>query len=64
LYSVWGTSATDVWAIGDLGTAIHFDGTSWKTVTMPTSQPLRAMTGVPGDGIRAVGHVGTVLTYK
>jgi hypothetical protein len=63
LYAVWGTSATDVWIVGDLGAALHFDGTTWQQVTMPTTLPLRAIATVPGDGIRAVGHVGTVLEH-
>jgi hypothetical protein len=30
---VWGTSASDVWAVGEAGTVMHFDGAGWKGVT-------------------------------
>jgi len=30
LRGVWGTSATDVFAVGDKGTIIHYDGTKWS----------------------------------
>lgn len=30
LYKVWGRSATDVYAVGDVGSLLHFDGTSWS----------------------------------
>lgn len=30
LHGVWGTSATDVFAVGDKGTIIHYDGTKWS----------------------------------
>jgi len=30
LQSIWGSSATDVWALGDHSTLLHFDGSSWK----------------------------------
>jgi trimeric autotransporter adhesin len=63
LYRLWGTAANDVWAVGDLGVVIHFDGTSWQTVTMPTTDTLRAMTGVPSGGMRIVGHNGVVLAH-
>jgi len=30
LRSVWGSSPTDVWAVGDNGTIIHWDGSEWR----------------------------------
>ena len=29
-YSLWGTSSTDVWAVGGEGTIYHYDGKTWK----------------------------------
>ena len=31
LTSVWGSSATDVWAVGAHGTVLHYDGVSWES---------------------------------
>lgn len=30
LMSVWGSSATDVWAVGSNSTILHYDGVGWK----------------------------------
>lgn len=30
LTSVWGSSATDVWAVGSNGTVLHYDGAVWE----------------------------------
>jgi hypothetical protein len=63
LYWVWGTSASSVWAIGEAGVMIYYDGTQWGDVTDPaTTVALRAIATVPGGGLRMVGHSGTVLT--
>src|SRR5207253_10548542 len=29
LFGLWGNSASDVFAVGDAGTILHFNGTSW-----------------------------------
>jgi len=30
LHGVWGTSPQDVWAVGDAGMVLHYDGTFWQ----------------------------------
>ncbi|HMA96459.1 MAG TPA: hypothetical protein VKP30_27425, partial [Polyangiaceae bacterium] len=30
LNAAWGSSADDVWAVGEVGTILHFDGTQWS----------------------------------
>ena len=30
LNGLWGTSANDIFAVGDRGTVVHFDGESWQ----------------------------------
>ena len=32
LRAVWGNSSTDVFAVGDAGTILHYDGTCWSTM--------------------------------
>ena len=49
-------------AVGSAGTIIHHDGQSWSPVASPTTQSLRAITQVPGGGLRITGAAGTVLT--
>lgn len=62
-YDVLALAANDVWAVGSAGTIIHYDGQSWSSVPSPTTQSLRAITRVPGGGLRITGDAGTVLTY-
>lgn len=63
LWSVWGSSATDVWAAGDAGALVHFTGGSWQSVLSPTSAALRGLWGSGPDAVFAVGEAGTVLRY-
>ncbi|AKV04774.1 hypothetical protein AKJ09_11437 [Labilithrix luteola] len=41
--SIRGRSATDVWAVGSLGTIAHFDGTAWSTSDSGRLDTLSAM---------------------
>ncbi len=63
LSAVWGAVGFDLYAVGDLGTVVRFDGTSWSSMTSGTSEFLWAITGAPdasGAGF-AVGLNGIVL---
>ncbi|WP_375765682.1 hypothetical protein NR798_28715 [Archangium gephyra] len=42
LFTVRGRSETDVWAVGERGVALHWDGTCWARLTPGTTQALRA----------------------
>ncbi|HET6577559.1 MAG TPA: hypothetical protein VFG66_04515 [Gemmatimonadales bacterium] len=60
LNEVWGTSPTDVFAVGEDGAVLHYDGSAW-TVTSPTRSALLAVWGSsPGD-VFAAGAGGTIL---
>lgn len=56
--SIWGSSATDIWAGGDEGLLLHYDGTSWSSVPSGTTDPLVALWGTAPDDIWAVGEAG------
>ena len=50
LTSVWGSSASDVWAVGSGGTVVRYDGTTWRAVATGISETLHAVWGTgPGD---------------
>jgi hypothetical protein len=36
LYGVWGSEASDVWAVSECGTILHWDGTGWTSVSSGT----------------------------
>ncbi|MCP4106847.1 MAG: hypothetical protein GY749_15130 [Desulfobacteraceae bacterium] len=36
LYSIWGTSESDVFAVGHSGTVLHYNGINWTVVSSGT----------------------------
>lgn len=60
LRDVWG-SGDAVFAIGDLGTILHFDGSQWKLST-ESSDDLYDVWGTDADNVYAVGR-GSVLHF-
>ena len=65
LRGVWGTSASDVWAVGYHGTLEHFNGTSWSPVTSGTTEPLVGVWGTSPSNVWIVGgFTGTILHYN
>ena len=60
---VWGSSATDVYAVGGAGTLLHYDGTAWTTLTSGTTAPLRAVWGASPADVFAAGNGGVVLHF-
>jgi|GEM_PF-3980547 len=63
LWEIWGSSASDVFAIGDSGTLLHYDGQSWNSVDIGTTNGLGGIWGSSASDIFAVGLSGTVLHY-
>ncbi|MBX3202552.1 MAG: hypothetical protein KF894_30780 [Labilithrix sp.] len=65
LRAVWGSSASDVWAVGDKGTVRHVGagGAEWNVVGAPTRENLRAIWGAAANDVWAVGELGTILHW-
>jgi len=65
LYSVWGSSADDVWAVGSLGAIRHITPADerWQIVPSPTQVTLRSIWGSGPNDIWAVGEQGTILHW-
>lgn len=63
LQDVWGSSGNDVFAVGDNGTILHYDGTQWRQMNSGTSETLYDVWGVSGSDVFAVGTGGTILHY-
>lgn len=64
LEAVWGSSPTDVWAVGYGGAIVHFDGTSWSIEPSPTRSTLYAISGTDASNVWAVGEAGVVLHWE
>ena len=64
LNGVWGSSASDVWAVGDAGTIVHWNGAVWATVASGTKKDLKAIWGSGASNVWAVGVAGTILHWN
>jgi hypothetical protein len=63
LFSVWGTSAADVWAVGAGGTILHFDGSAWSVATSGTTNDLHGVWASSPTQAWAVGLAGALLGW-
>ncbi|MFO0623582.1 MAG: hypothetical protein U0745_19475 [Polyangia bacterium] len=64
LSGLWGSSASDLWAVGDAGTALHYDGQNWSLVPATTTKNLNGVFA-PGQGQAVVvGDGGTILRWN
>lgn len=69
LYGVWGSCDNDVFAVGDSGTILHYNGKTWSTMKSGTKNPLVDVWGSSGSdvfavGMSAFGMVGSMLHYS
>ena len=64
LYAIWGTSATDIFAVGQSGTILRFNGSAWSHMASGTTNTLRAVWGTSTNNVFAVGDSGTILSYN
>ncbi|MFC1591319.1 hypothetical protein ACFL43_02220 [Thermodesulfobacteriota bacterium] len=64
LISVWGTSSSDVFAVGWNGTILHSGGSAWSAMTSGTTNPLRDVWGTSSSDVFAVGRNGMILHYN
>jgi hypothetical protein len=53
LYSIWGSSASDVWVGGPHNTLLHFDGTSWTPTTVSGVGDIAGLWGAASDDVWA-----------
>jgi len=63
LNSVWGSSGSDVFAVGYNGTIVHYDGSNWSTMNSGTTSDLTYVWGSSGSNVFAVGYNGTIVHY-
>lgn len=63
LHGVWGTTANNVYAVGNGGTILHYNGSVWVEINNPATQDLNAVWGNDSQDIYAVGKSGTIIHY-
>ncbi|MFA5147284.1 MAG: Ig-like domain-containing protein [Candidatus Omnitrophota bacterium] len=64
LRAVAATREDDIWAVGDGGTIVHYDGTAWSQVASPTGQDLYGISFSMTNSGWAVGANGTIIRYR
>jgi hypothetical protein len=67
LLSIWAKSSTDVYAGGDAGTLLHYDGSHWQSLMSGTHLAIWQITGLPSGEMYAVAsdyfnsYLGSVI---
>lgn len=56
LSACWGMSGNDMFAVGDNGTIIHFDGNSWSKMVSNTTKSMFSIWGTSDSNIWACGN--------
>ena len=64
LNAVWGTSATDVFAVGVDGTILHYDGNTWSPMVSGILDDLSGVWGSASSDVFTVGENGAILHYN
>jgi len=64
-FKVWGSAANDVWVVGELGTVLRYDGTSWKLEILPNNPRLVTLHGSSANDMVVVGgQTGGVILER
>ncbi|MDX2090336.1 MAG: hypothetical protein SFX73_20935 [Kofleriaceae bacterium] len=63
LLAVWGTAADDVFAVGELGTIIHWDGSRWRQHYSGVAENLVSISGNTHSDVFVTGTSFTRLHY-
>ena len=63
LHGVWGANPNDVWAVGNLGVMVRFDGTSWTEFDSPTGLTLYDVDGRSATDMFAIGAGGVMAQW-
>jgi hypothetical protein len=63
LYGIWGTSPADVFAVGESGSILHFDGANWDSMSSGVSGILFSVWGSSSTDVFVVGETGVICHY-
>jgi hypothetical protein len=61
LQGVWGSCASDVFAVGDTGTILHYDGSAWSAMDSGTTNQLNDVWGTSASDVFAIGRDGLIV---
>ena len=63
LQGIWGSSASDVFLVGQGGSILHYDGITWDLMDTGITSNLYGVWGSSATDVFAVGQSGTILHY-
>ena len=63
LSDIWGSSSSDVFAVGVSGTIRHYNGEKWSDMISGTTDNLSSVWGSSSSDVFTVGEGGTILHY-
>jgi hypothetical protein len=64
-HDVWRAATTDIWAVGDGGVVVHYDGAAWAVAkTISPAHDLLAVSGTSGADIWTVGRGGLASHFN
>lgn len=64
LLDLWAANASDIWAVGDGGTILHYNGSVWTGVNSGTVSVIEAIWGAASNDIWAVSDSAEVLHFN
>ena len=63
LRGVWAAGPKSVYAVGEKGQILHYDGTAWSGMPSPVKATLQAVYGTSDADVWAVGVKGLILHW-
>ena len=63
IYDMWGTSSTNLYAVGSKGALLNWSGQGWTQQANVTQEDLRGIHGVDAKNIWAVGYKGAAAHF-
>jgi hypothetical protein len=64
LNGIWGSSPTNVFVVGQVGSIIRFDGSVWYALNSGFASPLAGVSGAFRDDVLTCGYIGAILRYR
>ena len=64
LNAVLSLSSNDVYAVGNNGTIMHYDGNIWERMPSGTTNNLGSIWGITSNNLFAVGNNGTIIHFN
>ena len=63
-HGIWGSSPSNVFAVGKVGTILHYNGSTWSPIPTGTTKTLTGVWGSSASNVFVVGGNGKILHYN